>query len=156
MLSLLVRVFFCIMSFFLLMRDNGPAYSRAPCQHVPPSLLTAGTVVAGALPALVQYNKYSNTYTHTHTSTDTQLWHTLFFPTHLNLIMMHTLLEQKHTNIWSLQPSVYTLACWIIINRKLLVVMFTLKGVCLIIDRQNYYKATYNTDKVWQTAATHT
>lgn len=63
MLPLLVRVFFVQYNeVFLLMRDNGPAYSWAPCQHVPPFLLTAGAVVAGAVPAVVQYG---NTHTHT-------------------------------------------------------------------------------------------
>lgn len=45
---------FLIFFLLLLMRDNGPAYSRAPRQHVPPSPHTAGAVVAGGLPALVQ------------------------------------------------------------------------------------------------------
>ena len=80
------------------MRDNGPAYSRALCQHVPPSLLTAGAVVAGALPGLVQYNKYSNT--HTETQRHPVVAHTHSFPTHLNFNDAH-IFTAKHAHIWS-------------------------------------------------------
>ena len=80
------------------MRDNGPAYSRAPCQHVPPSLLTAGAVVAGALPELVQYNKYSNT--HTETQRHPVVVRAQSFPTHLNFNDAHTS-TARHAHIWS-------------------------------------------------------
>lgn len=78
MRSLLVCVFGIMSCFFLLlMRDNGPAYSWAPCQHVPPSPLPAGAVVAGVLP---------DTAKHTHTLvSQTTFTSTVCSVTHLEI-----------------------------------------------------------------------